>query len=139
MGAQPIIGLGEIASALTAISILAGVVIFKPWNALAKRRADRKAATEAAFTAIAEHTAKVACDALFDRLSSPNGGKSLYDIAKKLDGTAKLVERVAMREELDAERTERLERQVFDVITPKQQKIADEQQKIAHKMEADDE
>ena len=124
MGAQPIIGLGEIASALTAISILAGVVIFKPWNALAKRRAERKTATEAAFTTIAEHTAKVATDALFDRLSSPNGGKSLYDIAEKLDKVNRSVDRLELKADLTDERTERLERQVFDVMTPVQKTIA---------------
>lgn len=117
----------------TAVLVVVAVVLLAPKarKAARDRRARNDEQLRDAMRQIAETTATHAVQELTDRLFAPNGGKSLYDISQRVELVRDEIKEVrgelgvvGNTVEMNDKRTERLERQVFEVMTPEQADIA---------------
>jgi len=102
--------LGANAATLTALA----AYVIKPWRWV---RAYQEA-QEDRMREIATGVATDVADAVWDRLQSPNGGKSLADLARKVD-------RIDVRTASTVERVGRLEDRVDTIIIPRQKSVHD--------------
>lgn len=123
-GAEPLLEVGQVASAIVVIAT-AWLLVPKGFTVIQKWKQARTDARVKEATMIAEKVAAAATKEMMDKLMSPNGGKSLYDIGVKLDQViADNTELKLIQKHTDI-RQERLERHLFDVMTPTQRDIAE--------------
>ena len=123
-GTEQIVGWGEVASALVVIST-AWLLIPKGYNGMRQWKQKRVDARVAEATMVAEKVVNKAITDMMTKLMSPNGGKSLWDIGVKLDQVIADNNELKIIQKHSDIRQERLERHVFDVMTPTQRDIAE--------------
>jgi hypothetical protein len=115
--------IGIFAAAIVSVSAVLLLIprLIKAFKDARERRHDK---TIEQIAVVSQGAATTAVQTLSDKLFSPNGGRSLYDIARRVEELHSAVEDVHSQGSAMKERVDRLEHQVDDVLIPNQTAIA---------------